>query len=85
MGEGGNGVSQSHMHVKKTSKLNASVKKAKVSANAANGPTAEVAANRLPVSSIKHKKVIEGSSNGRFEAGLSSLFFLVTWLLKNWL
>ncbi|CAJ2667677.1 unnamed protein product [Trifolium pratense] len=68
MVEGGNGVSQSHLHAKKTSKLNASVKKAKVSANAANGPTAEVAANRLPVSSIKHKKVIEGSSNGRFEA-----------------
>jgi len=81
MVEDGNGFSQSHLHVK-TPQPNTSVKKAKGSANAANRLTAEVAANRLPVSSIKHKKVVEGASNGRFEAGLSSLFILVTWLLK---
>lgn len=79
--EGRNGSSQSHLLVK-TPQLNGSVKKGKISANPAHGLTAEVTANRLPVSSIKHKKVVEGSSNGRFEAGLSSLFIFVTWLLK---
>ncbi|KAI4337862.1 hypothetical protein L6164_016231 [Bauhinia variegata] len=44
---------------KKTSRLKGSVKRAKV---------AEVNANRLPVPSVKLKKVMEGSSNGRFEA-----------------
>ncbi|XP_058786903.1 histone-lysine N-methyltransferase ASHH2-like isoform X1 [Vicia villosa] len=67
MVEGGNGFSQSHLPVK-TPQRSASGKKAKVIANAANALTAEVAANRLPVSSIKHKKVVEGSSNARFEA-----------------
>ncbi|KAG5050455.1 hypothetical protein AAZX31_04G225800 [Glycine max] len=52
---------------KKTPKLNGSVKKGKVHANPPNGLKTEVTANRLQVSSIKHKKV-EGSSNGRFEA-----------------
>ncbi|KAK7410632.1 hypothetical protein VNO78_01574 [Psophocarpus tetragonolobus] len=52
---------------RKTNKLNVSVKKGKVHANPPNGLKAEVTANRLQVSSIKHKKV-EGSSNGRFEA-----------------
>ncbi|TKY74225.1 Histone-lysine N-methyltransferase ASHH2 [Spatholobus suberectus] len=52
---------------RKTPKLNVSVKKGKVHANPPNGLKAEVTANRLQVSSIKHKKV-EGSSNGRFEA-----------------
>ncbi|KAI5446144.1 hypothetical protein KIW84_014121 [Lathyrus oleraceus] len=66
MVEGGNGFSQSHLHVK--TQRSASGKKAKVSANAANSLTAEVQANRLPVSSTKHKKVVEGSSNARFEA-----------------
>ncbi|XP_004502541.1 histone-lysine N-methyltransferase ASHH2 isoform X2 [Cicer arietinum] len=66
MVEVGNDFSQSHLLVK-TPRLNASVKKGKVRANAANALTAEVAAPRLPVSSIKNKKV-EGSSNGRFEA-----------------
>lgn len=81
MVEVGNDFSQSHLLVK-TPRLNASVKKGKVRANAANALTAEVAAPRLPVSSIKNKKV-EGSSNGRFEAGLSSLFIIViTCLLK---
>lgn len=67
MVEDGNGFSQSHLHVK-TPQPNTSVKKSKGSANAANRLTAEMAANRLPVSSIKHKKVVEGASNGRFEA-----------------
>ncbi|CAK8567412.1 unnamed protein product [Lathyrus sativus] len=66
MVEGRNVFSQSHLHVK--TQRSASGKKAKVSANAANALTAEVQANRLPVSSIKHKKVVEGSSNARFEA-----------------
>nr|KYP69999.1 Histone-lysine N-methyltransferase ASHH2 [Cajanus cajan] len=52
---------------RKTSKLNGSVKKGKLHANPPNGLKSEVIANRLQVSSIKHKKV-EGSSNGRFEA-----------------
>ncbi|RDX84648.1 Histone-lysine N-methyltransferase ASHH2, partial [Mucuna pruriens] len=52
---------------RKTRKLNGSVKKGKVHANPPNGLKTEVTANRLQLSSIKHKKV-EGSSNGRFEA-----------------
>ncbi|CAI8598342.1 unnamed protein product [Vicia faba] len=67
MVEGRNGFSQSHLPVK-TPQRSASGKKAKVSANAANALTAEVTVNRLPVSSIKHKKIVEGSSNARFEA-----------------
>lgn len=82
MVEGGNGFSQSHLPVK-TPQRSTSGKKAKVSANAANALTAEVAANRLPVSSIKHKKIVEGSSNARFEAGLSSLISMATWLFKQ--
>jgi len=57
---------------RKNHKLSA-VKKGKVHANLPNGLKAEVTTNRLQLSSVKHKKV-EGSSNGRFEAGWSSLF-----------
>ncbi|XP_027358952.1 histone-lysine N-methyltransferase ASHH2 isoform X2 [Abrus precatorius] len=64
--EGRKDFSQTHLLVK-TPKLNGSVKKGKVRADPPNGLKAEVTANRLQVSSIKHKKV-EGSSNGRFEA-----------------
>ncbi|ESW09471.1 hypothetical protein PHAVU_009G130100 [Phaseolus vulgaris] len=52
---------------RKNSKLKSSVKKGKVHANLPNGLKAEVSANRLQLSSVKHKK-LEGSSNGRFEA-----------------
>ncbi|XP_014500972.1 histone-lysine N-methyltransferase ASHH2 isoform X2 [Vigna radiata var. radiata] len=52
---------------KKNPKLNGSVKKGKVHTSPPNGLKAEVTANRLQLSSVKHKKV-EGSSNGRFEA-----------------
>ncbi|KAL2339733.1 hypothetical protein Fmac_007673 [Flemingia macrophylla] len=52
---------------RKTSKLKGSIKKGKLHANPPNGLKYEVTANRLQVSSIKHKKV-ESSSNGRFEA-----------------
>ncbi|KAK7351090.1 hypothetical protein VNO77_10270 [Canavalia gladiata] len=64
--EGRNDFSQSRLLVK-TPKLDSSVKKGKIHVNPLNGLKAEVTANRLQVSSIKHKKV-EGSSNGRFEA-----------------
>ncbi|XP_017421531.1 histone-lysine N-methyltransferase ASHH2 isoform X2 [Vigna angularis] len=52
---------------KKNPKLNGSVKKGKVHTSPPNGLKAEVTANRLQLSSVKHKK-FEGSSNGRFEA-----------------
>ncbi|XP_028757559.1 histone-lysine N-methyltransferase ASHH2 [Neltuma alba] len=61
------GFPKTHMLVK-TSRANSSVKKGKVHANHSNGLKAAVAANRLQVASIKPKKVVEGSSNGRFEA-----------------
>lgn len=71
---GGNKESKSEIiEGKKTPRLKGSVKKGKVHANPSNGLKAEVTANRLQVSSIKHKRV-EGSSNGRFEAGWSSSF-----------
>ncbi|XP_061373324.1 histone-lysine N-methyltransferase ASHH2 [Gastrolobium bilobum] len=65
--EGMNYFSQSHLLVK-TPQQNGSVKKGKVRANPPNGLKPEVTANRMQLSSIKHKKVVEGSSNGRFEA-----------------
>ncbi|KAK7275604.1 hypothetical protein RIF29_16723 [Crotalaria pallida] len=65
--EGGHGVSLSNLLVK-ASQLNGSVKKGKVRANPSNGRKPEVAANRLQVSSINLKKVVEGSSDRQFEA-----------------
>ena len=66
-----------HSHpLVKTPKLNASIKNGKVRANPPNGLKVEPMVNRLKLSSGKLKKVVEGSSNGRFEAGWSSFFIL---------
>ncbi|KAI4307227.1 hypothetical protein L6164_030437 [Bauhinia variegata] len=56
--------SESHL-LKKTSRLKGSIKKGKDRGNPPNALKAEV---KVPVPSIKLKKVVEGSSNGRFEA-----------------
>lgn len=69
------GLSEFHPLVR-TSRVKGSVKKGKVRASHPNHLKAEVTTNRLQVSSIKCKKVVEGSSGGHFEAGLSHLFFL---------
>ncbi|KAF7816807.1 histone-lysine N-methyltransferase ASHH2 isoform X1 [Senna tora] len=61
------GLSESHPLVK-TSRINGPVKKGKIRVNAPNGLKAEMTTNRFQVSSIKHKKIAERSSIGRFEA-----------------
>lgn len=55
----------------KTSRHSGSVKKGKVHADHLNGLKDVVTTNKLQLSSTKPKKVMEGSSNGRFEAGMS--------------
>ncbi|CAL0319436.1 unnamed protein product [Lupinus luteus] len=57
---------ESHLHVK-APKRSVSVKKGKICANPPNSLKA-VIANQSLVSSIKLKKAVEGTSNGRFEA-----------------
>ncbi|KAL4274158.1 hypothetical protein AHAS_AhasUnG0019900 [Arachis hypogaea] len=52
----------------KAPKLVSSVKRGKVCANPPNGLKIETTVNRLQLSSGKLKKVVEGSSNARFEA-----------------
>ncbi|RYR47816.1 hypothetical protein Ahy_A07g033778 [Arachis hypogaea] len=52
----------------KAPKLVSSVKRGKVCANPPNGLKIETSVNRLQLSSGKLKKVVEGSSNARFEA-----------------
>ncbi|KAF7829798.1 histone-lysine N-methyltransferase ASHH2 isoform X1 [Senna tora] len=65
--EGRPGFSKSNLLVK-TSRPKGSVKKGKVHASHPNGLKTVVIANKLQMSSIKPRKVVEGSSNGRFEA-----------------
>ncbi|KAE9587204.1 putative histone-lysine N-methyltransferase chromatin remodeling SET family [Lupinus albus] len=57
---------ESHLHAK-APKPSCSVKKGKICANPPTGVKA-VTANQFQVSSVKLKKVVEGTSNGRFEA-----------------
>ncbi|XP_031281654.1 histone-lysine N-methyltransferase ASHH2 [Pistacia vera] len=52
----------------KTSRSSGSVKKGKVSSSHLNGNKVKMAANKSQLLSIKPKRIVEGSSNGRFEA-----------------
>lgn len=77
------GFQKTHRRVK-TSRANGSIKKGRVHANHSNGLKAAATTNRLQTAPVKPKKVVEGSSNGRFEAGLFFLvFFKMAAVMRN--
>lgn len=61
----------------KGSRSSSSVKKEKVRSSPLNTNQVQVTANKSQVLSIKSKKLLEGSSNGRSEAGSKCSFLLV--------
>ncbi|XP_028781548.1 histone-lysine N-methyltransferase ASHH2 [Neltuma alba] len=61
------GLSEPHL-LGKASQINGSVKKGRGCANPTNNLKVGVTTNRSQVPSIRHKKAVEGSSNGHFEA-----------------
>ncbi|KAI9097499.1 hypothetical protein K1719_025270 [Acacia pycnantha] len=61
------GLSEPRLLVK-ASQINGSGKKGKSCANPTNNLKVGVTTNRMQFPSINHKKAVEGSSNGRFEA-----------------
>lgn len=76
--------SKSHT-LMKVSRSSSSVKKGKVSGNPLNTNKVQVTANKSQVLSIKPKKLLESSSNGRSEAGSQFSIFsvLTTRVFKN--
>lgn len=61
----------------KVSRSSSSVKKGKASGNPLNTNKVQVTANKSQVLSIKPKKLLESSSNGRSEAGSNFSIFIV--------
>jgi hypothetical protein len=75
--------SKSHTSMK-VSRSSSSVKKGKVSGHPLNTNKVQVIANKSQVLSIKPKKLLESSSNGRSEAGLEySIFIVLTTRVSN--
>lgn len=75
--------SKSHTPMK-VSRSSSSVKKGKVSGHPLNTNKVHVTANKSQVLSIKPKKLLESSSNGRSEAGLEfSIFIVLTTSVSN--
>jgi hypothetical protein len=70
-------VSSKSHSLMKVSRSSSSVKKEKVRSNPLNTSKAQVTANKSQMLSIKPKKLLEGSSNGRSEAGSEFSILLV--------